>query len=223
MMTLDEKKIVMRAICMETVLVISSLTEGCIEAINQSDSLMRDFVLDTWERAQRHVQNKGNAHLIERQKLVDFDPQHKVRTVIGNMQIAYADLKESAPPSTDVAKLQLWHKHWKEEKAKNKRMKIMDPTSLPKRVRSDQDAAAEPQGRVDISRTGTIMRTTYNALCSHLLGILHDAIVMGSKIGGGAFGECRKINVKGISFLPEHITYCGKCYKGDSEVKFDNF
>lgn len=68
------------------------------------------------------------------------------------------------------------------------------------------------------------MRTVYNAQCTHLIGIPHEALVEGTTIGSGAFGEVKEYKVRGVSFLPEHITYCGKLYKkGEASTKFNNF
>ena len=48
-------------------------------------------------------------------------------------------------------------------------------------------------------------------------------MAIGSHIGSGSFGECKRVHVKGVSFLPEHITYCAKCYKRGDDTKHDNF
>ena len=51
----------------------------------------------------------------------------------------------------------------------------------------------------------------------------HDALKGGQKIGTRAFGEVKKFKIQGISFLSEHVAYCGKLYKGDSSSKFEIF
>ena len=67
------------------------------------------------------------------------------------------------------------------------------------------------------------MRIVYNANCSFLVGVPHEALKEGHTIGAGAFGEVKKYKIQGISFLPEHVTYCGKLYKGDNKAEFESF
>ena len=102
-------------------------------------------------------------------------------------------------------------------------MKQLDTKSLPKRVRMAQDIAAESSRAPDVFGTGTILRTTYNSQCTHVIGIPHEVLIEGLRIGAGAFGEVREYKIQGVSFFPEHITYCGNLYKGDSSRKFDSF
>ena len=102
-------------------------------------------------------------------------------------------------------------------------MKQLDSESLPKRVRMVQDIAAEPSREPDVSRIGSILRTTYNSQCTHVIGIPHEVLIEGARIGAGAFGEVREYKIQGVSFFRDHITYCGKLYKGDSSRKFDSF
>ena len=127
---------------------------------------------------------------------------HRIYTILGSMRTAYNDLRESVPPTTDLRKLHLWDKIWEEQKAKSKCMKQLDAESLPKRVRMAQDIAAESSRAPNVSRTGTILCTTYNSLCTHVIGILHKVLTKGVRVGVGAFGEVREYKIKGISFFP---------------------
>ena len=161
--------------------------------------------------------------LLERSKLANFDYMHTICTILGSMHIAYNDLRESIPPTDDLCKLHLWDKIWEEQNAKSKCMKYLDVDSLPKRVRIAQDIGAESSRVLDVSGTGTTMHTTYKSLCMHLIGILHEVLIEGARIGTGTFGEVREYKIKGVSFFLEHIMYCGNLYMGDSSKKFDSF
>ena len=57
----------------------------------------------------------------------------------------------------------------------------------------------------------------------HIIGIPHEVLVEEARIGTSSFGEVREYKIKGISFFLEHITYCGKLYKGDTSKNFDSF
>lgn len=222
-MTPDEKKIVTRAIRIETIIYVSLCTEARIEAINQSDSEIRNCFLEIWDNAQRRLRREGHAALLERERLGNFNPDAAIRSMIGNLPNAYEDLKEGVPSAANLQKLHLWNNIWRLEKAKTKRADLADKASLSKKVKRQQDAAAVPGGREDISGAETSMRTAYNSVVAHILAIPHEALILESRIGGGAFGDCRRVRVKGISFLPEHITYCAKCYKGDDSMQHENF
>ena len=52
-MTPEQRKIVNQALRIETIIAISMSTETRIEAINQSDSELRKFFVEIWERTQR--------------------------------------------------------------------------------------------------------------------------------------------------------------------------
>lgn len=216
-MTPEEKKTIQGALRQETALMISLCTDNRLEHINQNDIELRNFFIEIWERAQRRLHQEGHASVIERQNLEGYDPYQQIRSMIGNMEQAFTDLGQYLPPGVLIERLVFWDKLWRTERAKSNRAKAGDVDRLSKRVRRDQDAIAAPGGREDISGAGTSMRTAYNARVAHILGIPHEPLIMGSRIGSGSFGECRKVTVKGISFLPEHITYCAKCYKGDED------
>ena len=102
-------------------------------------------------------------------------------------------------------------------------MKQLDVEYLPKRVCMVQDIAVESSRAPDVYGTGTILRTTYNSQCTHVIGIPHEVLIEGVRIGTAAFEEVRKYKIQGVSFFPKHSTYCGKLYKGDSSKKFDSF
>lgn len=223
MLSKDERKIVLRAIRSETVISVSQESDVNIRKINESDIHMKNFVDTIWENAERRLRREGQAELCQRDKLGDFDGRHTIRTIMGNMRMAHHDLRDSLPPGTDMAKLVLWDTIWMEQKAKNKRMRALDAESLPKKIRIAQDEGAASSARPDVAGTGTIMRTVYNSLCTHLIGIPHEALKEGHMLGAGAFGEAKEYKISGISFLPEHITYCGKRYKGESLSKFESF
>ena len=86
-----------------------------------------------------------------------------------------------------------------------------------------QNIAAKSSRAPDVSRTRTILRTTYNSQCTHVTGILNKVLIEGVRIGASAFGEVREYKIQGVSFFPEHIAYCEKLYKTDSSRKFDSF
>ena len=99
----------------------------------------------------------------------EFDPHHKVRTVIGSMKTCLKDLKDD-PPMCATAKLDLWDKQWEDQKVKMKRIKTFDMTTLPKRVKLSQHmqaAATHDSNRADASGTTAIMSTVFNAKCAH--------------------------------------------------------
>ena len=171
---------------------------------------MRDLSKAIWENAQRRLQSKNAAELLERSKLENFDYMHRICTILGSMRIAYDDLRESVPPTADLRKLHLWDKIWEEQKAKSRLIKQMDLESLPKRVRMDQDIASKSFRAPDVSGTRTILHTTYNSQCTHVIGIPHKVLIEGVRIGSDAFGEVREYKIKGVSFFLEHITYCKK-------------
>lgn len=102
-------------------------------------------------------------------------------------------------------------------------MKKLDPQRLQKRTRGYQDARAKTSAVPDKSGTGAIMRTVYNSLCTHLIGIPHEVLIEGNTLGSSVFGEVKEYRFWGVSFFPEHITYCKKAYKGDNLQKFNNF
>ena len=62
----------------------------------------------------------------------DFDPHHKVRTIIGSMRTCLRDLKNDVPPTCNIQKVELWDKQWDEQKAKMKWARTQDMASLPK-------------------------------------------------------------------------------------------
>ena len=49
------------------------------------------------------------------------------------------------------------------------------------------------------------MRTSLNAKCAHVIGIPHEALTKGERVGSKSFGICRLYTIKGISTFPEHI------------------
>ena len=86
-----------------------------------------------------------------------------------------------------------------------------------------QDAVAEPSRVSNVFKIGAIMHISYRSSCTNLIGIPHEVLIEGARIGTSTFGEVREYKIKGISFFPKHITYCGKLYKGDSSKKIDSF
>ena len=73
------------------------------------------------------------------------------------------------------------------------------------------------------SNTGMIMRTSLNAKCVHVIGIPHEALIEGERVGTGSFSIYILYAIKGISFFLDHINYVGKCYKGGPKPKLKNF
>ena len=86
-----------------------------------------------------------------------------------------------------------------------------------------QYIAVESSRAPNVSGTGTIFCTTYSSQCTHVIGIPHAVLIEGVRIGAGTFEKVREYKIQGISFFPEHITYYGKLYKGDSSRKLDSF
>ena len=184
---------------------------------------MIEFCRHIGDRARSRLQREGRSDLVADDQWRGFDPMHKIRTAIGNMEVVVTDLKESCPPNIDAAKMTFWNLQWREEKAKSKRMKFFDAVSLPKKVRVSQDTASKVAGVPNTTGSGALVRTFRNAQCTVTVGVPHEALVFGEKIGSGAFGTCKKVTMQGISFFPEHMTFCAKCYKGDSNAQFDSF
>ena len=96
---------------------------------------------------------------------------HRICTILESIRIAYKDMRESVSTTTDLCKLHFWDKIWEEQKAKSKHMKQMDAEFLPKRVRMVQNIAAESSRAPDVFGTLIVLRTTYNSLCTHVIGI----------------------------------------------------
>ena len=94
----EERKIVLRAVCVEAVLAISQCTEELIRKTNESEILMGDQIEQIWENAQRRLRTLWKASLLEREKTGEFDYHHRTRTILGSMHTAYEDLKEAMPP-----------------------------------------------------------------------------------------------------------------------------
>ena len=96
--------------------------------------------------------------------------------------------------------------------------------SLPKGIKTIQDTQAGGSSRADTSNIEMIMHTSLNAKCAYVIGIPHEALIEGERVGTGSFGICRRLyRIKGISFFLENINYVGKCYKGGPEAKLNNF
>ena len=142
-MTSEQRKIITRAIRYEVIIMISMSIEARIEAINQSDSEMRNFFMEIWERAQRTLRRDDNAHLVEQELLAQlkFDFAAAISSMIGNTTQALDDIKESAPPVADRSKMNFWDTLWRAEKAKSKRHRYGEVASLPKKILRQQDAA----------------------------------------------------------------------------------
>ena len=137
-MTPDQKKIIMRAIRKECIIAILLCTDSHIHQINESDIGIKDFVSTVWENTERRLRAEGHATLLAPTGIREFDPHHKVRTVIGSMKTCAKDLKEDVPPMCITAKLDLWDKQWEEQKVRMKRAKTFDMSTLPKRVKISQ-------------------------------------------------------------------------------------
>ena len=126
MLPMDEKKVILRAMCTEVIIMVSQNTKESMRKINESDILMCDLCKAVWENAQWHLRSQNAAELLERSKLENFDYMHRIHTILGNMRIAYDDLRELVPPTANLCKLHLWDNIWEEQKAKSKRMKQLD-------------------------------------------------------------------------------------------------
>ena len=73
MISVDERKVLLRAVRVEAIILVSTISEDVIRKTNQSDIMMRDLVFQMWENAHRRLRREGNAELLEREKLGDFD------------------------------------------------------------------------------------------------------------------------------------------------------
>ena len=121
----------------------------------------------------------------------DFDPHHKARTIIGSMRTCLRDLKNAVPPICSLQKLELWDKQWDKQKAKMKQMRTQDMASLPKRIKTMQDTQAVGSSTADASGTRMITHISLNAKFAHVIGIPHEALIEGGRVGTGSFGICR--------------------------------
>ena len=136
--------------------------------------------------------------------------------------MAYKYLKNFALANSYLCQLQMWGVVWNEQKVKSKLMKVLDAESLLKRVRIAQDTIGASLGHADVIGMGE-MQTIYDFVYKHLIGIPHDVVVEGQIIGTRAFGVVREYKMKGLSFLLEHINYCGRLHKKDVSLKFESF
>ena len=80
--------------------------------------------------------------MLQHSLMKDFDPHHKVRPIIGSMRTCPRDLKNEVPPTCNIDKIELWDKHWDEQKAKMKWARIEKLASLPKQIKTIQDTQA---------------------------------------------------------------------------------
>ena len=78
MLSTEEKKVILRAIRTEAIVIVSQKIEEGIRNVNASDILMRDLCMQTWENAQRRLRSQNAAELLERSKLADFDHMHRI-------------------------------------------------------------------------------------------------------------------------------------------------
>ena len=108
---------------------------------------------------------------MEQQVLGNFDFANAIRLIIGNTTQALDDIKELAPSVADRRKTELWDTLWREKKAKSKRQKYGDVSSLPKKILRQQDVAAKLGGRQDVTGAGASMHTAYNSMVAHMLGL----------------------------------------------------
>ena len=76
--------------------------------------------------------------------------------------------------------------------------RTQDMASLPKQIMTIQDTQARGSSTANDSGTGMIMCTSLNAKCAHVIGIPHEALTEGERVGTGSFGICRLYTIKGI-------------------------
>ena len=112
MLPMDEKKVILCTMCTEAIIMVSQNIEESMRKINKSDILMQDLIMAIWENAQHCLQSQNATKLLERSKLTNFDYMHRICTILGSMHIAYKDLIESIPPTSDLCKLHFWDKIW---------------------------------------------------------------------------------------------------------------
>ena len=70
---------------------------------------MIEFCRHIGDRARSRLQREGRSDLVANDQWRGFDPMHKIRIAIGNMEVVVTDLKEWCPPNIDVAKMTFWN------------------------------------------------------------------------------------------------------------------
>ena len=89
----------MRAIQKECITIMSTCTHARIQQIIESDIAIANFISTMWENIAQRLPAEGNYQLLQYSQMKDFDPHHKVRTIIGSMRKCLRDLNNDVPPT----------------------------------------------------------------------------------------------------------------------------
>ena len=106
----NKKKLIMHTIQKECLVAVSECIDAKIQQIIESDIAITNFINQIWENTKQRLQEKGNYQLLQHSLIKDFDPHHKVRTIIGSMRTCIRDVKNEVPPTCNIQKIELWDK-----------------------------------------------------------------------------------------------------------------
>lgn len=115
MLTPYEKKIIMRAMLKEVIVLVSMCAKQRIKTITETKIGVEDFSTQICEDTQGRLGTRGNGQLLERSKLQDIDPFRTIWTILKNMRIAYANFKDFVPTLANLHRL-----HFKTNNGKSK-------------------------------------------------------------------------------------------------------
>ena len=82
MLPTDEKKVILRAMRLEAIIIVSQNTKESMRKINQSNILMQNLIMAIWKNAQWCLQSQNAVELLERSKLTNFDYMHRIHTIL---------------------------------------------------------------------------------------------------------------------------------------------
>lgn len=140
--------------------------------------------------------------------------RHMVDSAAGNMVKCAQDLGQDMPEGVDMAKLEMWRLRWRAEREKSKRANwINSQYMFSKKMRLEQSKEVKTLDPVQPDST-YLSTTKYKSQCSYTLGILVEAITFLEELGSGSYGTVNIVRIEGISFLPSHVSYVGKRFKG---------
>ena len=149
--------------------------------------------------------------------------RHMVDSAAGNMVKCAQDLGQDMPEGVDMAKLEMWRLRWRAEREKSKRANWIDSQyTFSKKMRFEQSKEVKTLDPAQPEST-YLSTTKYNSQCSYTLGIPVEAITFLEELGSGSYGTVNIVRIEGISFLPSHVSYVGKRFKGQGQSQLKNF
>ncbi|MCO5547566.1 hypothetical protein L7F22_001017 [Adiantum nelumboides] len=149
-------------------------------------------------------------------------------SIIGNVTKCGTDLRDGLPVGVNFEILKEWDFQWRAQKAKTKHARDMDTQFFfSKKIRAAQAHRAISVEDKEITMQNAPVNyldsTLINSSYTISIGVEHDAILQLATLGRGAYGECQKVQMKGISFFPRGTFYVAKKYLGPPEIRLKSF